>query len=189
MTVVMKLIGYFMLWGLWSYSMHAFAHSTVKRRINFMRYLHMKHHAYAYVYSDSKSTPWHDYFFWFGNWRSSLDIYITFTIPLVALALYDPVPGCILLGFHYLYEVFLSRRLDHNPNITGAITKVLPIGSYHMRHHSDVHCNFSFYLTIWDHVFGTTEAKLERRRDARQRRGSERVVVPDELRPNTRSEP
>jgi sterol desaturase/sphingolipid hydroxylase (fatty acid hydroxylase superfamily) len=178
MTVAIKLIGYFMLWGLWSYGMHAFAHSKVKRGINFMRYLHVKHHAYEY--GDSRWPPWHDYFFWFGNWRSSLDVYITFTIPLVALALYDPVPGCILLAFHYIYEVFLSRNvLDHNPNITGAITKVVPIGSYHMHHHSDVHCNFSFYLTIWDHVFGTTEAKLERRRDARRRRGSEPVGLPD----------
>lgn len=176
MSLALKVLGYFMLWGLWSYAMHALAHSKVKRELNFMRYLHMKHHAYEY--DDSKWPPWHDYFFWFGNWRSSLDVYITFTLPLVALALYDPVPGCILLGFHYVYEVFLSRNvLDHNPNITGPITKVISIGSYHMHHHSDVHSNLSFYLTFWDHVFGTTEAKLKRRRDARRKR-----VLPDDTR-------
>jgi sterol desaturase/sphingolipid hydroxylase (fatty acid hydroxylase superfamily) len=169
MTVGLKLIGYFMLWGLWSYGMHVAAHSKMKRRFNLMRYLHMKHHAYEY--GDSQWPPWHDYFFWFGDWRSSLDVYITFTIPLIALALYDPVPGCILLGFHYVYEVFLSRNvLDHNPDITGAITKLVPIGTYHMHHHRDVHCNFAFYLTIWDHLFGTTEARVQRRRDARRRR-------------------
>lgn len=188
MLLVVKLIVYFMLWGLWAYGMHVFAHSRVKRRFNFMKYLHFKHHAYNY--GASKWPPWHDYLFWFGDWRSSMDVYITFTLPLVALALYDPLPGCILLGFHYIYEVFLSRNvLDHNPDITGPITKVIPIGSYHMRHHRDVHCNFSFYVTFWDHLFGTTEAKVQSRRAERKTRPANQPALTDELRPNTGSEP
>lgn len=188
MILAAKLILYFLLWGLWSYGMHVFAHSRVRRRFNFMKTLHFKHHAYNY--GASKWPPWHDYFFWFGDWRSSMDVYVTFTIPLVVLALLDPVPGCILLGFHYVYEVFLSRNvLDHNPNITGPITKLVPIGIYHMRHHRDVHCNFAFYLTLWDHVFGTTEARLQSRRDARRRRDRAPAVSSEELRPNTGSEP
>ena len=167
MTLALKLIGYFLLWGSWSYGMHVFAHSRVKRRFNFMKVLHIKHHAYAY--GESKWPPWHDYFFWFGDWRSSMDVYLTFTLPLVVLAVLDPLPGCILLGFHYLYEVFLSRNVvDHNPNLTGAVTKVFPVGAYHIRHHRDVHCNYSFFLTLWDHLFGTTEARVQRRRKRAQ---------------------
>ena len=181
MILGLKLIGYFLLWGLWSYGMHVFAHSPVRRRFNFMKYLHVKHHAYDY--GPGKWPPWHDYLFWFGSWRSSLDVYLTFTLPLVGLALFDPVPGLILLGFHYVYEVFLSRNvLDHNPDITGAVTRWIPIGAYHMRHHADVHCNFSFYLTLWDHVFGTTEARVLGRRQARRGRQSSAAGPTGELR-------
>lgn len=163
-----KLVGYFLLWCLWSYGMHVFAHSKVKRRWNFMKVVHAKHHAYSY--GESKWPPWHDFFFWFGDWRSSLDVYLTFTLPLVVLVILDPLPGAILLGFHYLYEVFLSRNVaDHNPDITGPLTEVIPIGEFHLRHHKDVHCNFSFFLTLWDRVFGTTAASVQRRREARKR--------------------
>lgn len=187
MILGIKLIGYFLLWSLWAYCMHVLAHKKLGR-FNLLWHLHRKHHAYEY--GDSKWPPWHDYLFWFGHWRSSMDVYITFTIPLIALALYDPLPGCILLGVHYVYEVFLSRNvLDHNPNITGPVTAVIPIGRYHMHHHRDVHCNFAFYLTLWDHLFGTTEARVRARRDARRKRPAAVPVLSDDLRPTTGSEP
>jgi sterol desaturase/sphingolipid hydroxylase (fatty acid hydroxylase superfamily) len=155
MIFAAKLAGYFLLWGLWAYGMHMLAHSHW-RRYNFVRYFHLKHHQYEY--GASMLPPWHDYLFWFGSWRSSMDVYQTFTIPLIALAFFDPPYGYTLLGFHYVYEVFLSRNvLDHNPSIHGRITRFIPIGEYHLRHHRNVRCNYSFYLTFWDHVFGTAE--------------------------------
>jgi sterol desaturase/sphingolipid hydroxylase (fatty acid hydroxylase superfamily) len=175
MIFAIKLFGYFLLWTLWSYAIHALAHSKLRRRFNLVKLVHVKHHAYDY--GASKWPPWHDYLFWFGDWRSSMDIYIMFTIPLIVLTIFDPAYGGILLGFHYFYELFLARNvLDHNPDITGPITKVLAIGNYHLGHHREVHCNFSFFFTFWDHVFGTTQARLQRRRA--RRKASARDVHP-----------
>lgn len=165
MIFVLKLVGYFLLWTLWSYTMHVIAHTNFK--YNFIRYFHLKHHAYNY--GDSNLPPWHDYFFWFGEWRSSMDVYITFTIPLIILTIFDPVYGGILLAFHYVYEVFLSRNvLDHNPNITGNITRFIPIGKFHLCHHRNVKCNFSFYITLWDYLFRTNDARVLKKRYERQ---------------------
>jgi sterol desaturase/sphingolipid hydroxylase (fatty acid hydroxylase superfamily) len=174
MIFALKLVGYFLLWGLWSYGMHALAHSRW-RRWNFIRYCHLKHHQYDY--GGSMWPPWHDYLFWFGNWRSSMDVYLTFTVPLIGLAFYDPVYGGILLAFHYIYEVFLSRNvLDHNPNIRGPITKFIPIGEYHVRHHRNVRCNFAFYLTVWDHLFGTyaSASSVQQKKQLRRAASPER---------------
>lgn len=107
--------------------------------------------------------PWHDYFFWFGNFRSSMDVYITFTLPLLALLAFSPKYGTPLLAFHYIYEVFLSRNvLDHNPKIKGKITNYIPIGTYHLLHHRNVKCNYSFFITIWDRIFGTASFNHDR---------------------------
>jgi len=153
-----KLIGYFLLWTLWSYGIHRIAHCKI-RRFNIIRYIHLKHHAYNY--GDSWMPPWQEYFFWFGNWRSSMDVYITFTLPLVGLSFYDPSYGLTLLAFHYVYEVFLARNvLDHNPNIRGWITRVFPIGEFHTRHHRNIRCNYSFYTTLWDYLFGSYDKKV-----------------------------
>jgi sterol desaturase/sphingolipid hydroxylase (fatty acid hydroxylase superfamily) len=169
MQMCLKLIVYFLLWTLYSYSVHVFAHS--RSRFNFLKYFHNRHHAYNY--GDSKVPPWHDYFFWFGDWRSSIDVYITFTLPLIVLTIFEPVCGGILLAFHYLYEVFLSKNvLDHNENIDGPVTKVVPIGTFHLAHHKYVKCNYSFFITLWDHVFGTTQDRLADRIVLKQRRQS-----------------
>jgi sterol desaturase/sphingolipid hydroxylase (fatty acid hydroxylase superfamily) len=161
-----KLIGYFFLWSLWGYVMHRIAHINV--RFNVLKYFHLKHHAYNY--GDSRMPPWHDYFFWFGCWRSSMDVYLTFTLPLVILAFYDPTYGLTLLAFHYVYEVFLSRNvLDHNPNIRGWITRVVPIGEFHLQHHRNFRGNYSFYITLWDYLFGSYDKKVYARRAAAAR--------------------
>jgi sterol desaturase/sphingolipid hydroxylase (fatty acid hydroxylase superfamily) len=176
MLFAVKLTGYFLLWSLWSYGVHVLAHSKL-RRFNLPKYVHRKHHGYRY--EKRVFPPWHDYFFWFGDWRSSLDVYITFTIPLIALAFYEPVYGGILLGFHYIYEVFLSRDvLDHNPNLKGSFTRYIPVGVYHMAHHRDLRCNFSFYLTVWDFLFRTDrESVLQRQRRRRSVTGGGIVPV------------
>lgn len=155
---VIKLLAYFFLWSFWSYAMHRLAHSRF-RRFNFLRHVHLKHHTYDY--GDSFLPPWHEYFFWFGNWRSSMDVYLTFTMPLVALAFFDPPFGLTLLVFHYFYELFLARNvLDHNPNIKGFVTRIIPIGAYHLQHHRNVRCNFAFYTTLWDRLFNTLDRKV-----------------------------
>ncbi|WP_068716447.1 sterol desaturase family protein [Vibrio tritonius] len=170
MEIVLKVIGYFFLWTLYSYICHVIAH--VRFKYNFLQYFHMKHHAYNY--DDTFWPPWHDYFFWFGDFRSSMDVYFTFTLPLIVLTFFDPVPGAILLAFHYVYEVFLSRTvLDHNPKITGKITRFIPIGSFHLKHHTNVRCNFSFYITLWDYLFKTDEKAVKVKRQNRRLKASQ----------------
>lgn len=157
----LKLFCYFLIWSLWSYGMHVFAHAN-KSRFNFVRYFHLKHHAYNY--EPSLLPPWHDYFFWFGDWRSSIDVYLTFTLPLLILAWFDTPAGLVLLAFHYLYEVFLSRNvLDHNSRITGWVTHILPVGAFHLEHHRNPRCNYSFYTTAWDYLFQTDYRSVDRR--------------------------
>ena len=98
-----------------------------------------------------------------------MDVYLAFTLPLMILTIFDPIPGVILLVFHYFYELFLSRNvLDHNPKITGKITRFMSIGSFHLKHHSNVRCNFSFFITFWDYLFRTDEKSVkEKRRNQR----------------------
>jgi sterol desaturase/sphingolipid hydroxylase (fatty acid hydroxylase superfamily) len=154
MLFAAKLLFYFILWTLYSYGIHVLAHTNFKG--NFVSALHLRHHAYKY--QGNKWPPLHDYFFWFGTWRGTLDVWITFTLPLIVLAFFEPAVAAVLLVFHYIYEVFLSRDiLDHNPNITGPITRFVPVGAYHLKHHRNFRCNYSFYISIWDHVFKTVE--------------------------------
>lgn len=152
-SYVLRLAGVFLLWTLWSYGVHVLAHRP-GRLAKPLRMIHRAHHAYEY--DESRLPPLSDYFFWFGSWRASLDVYITFTIPLLVVTVIDPAIGLPLLAFHYVYEVFLSRNvLDHNPNLRGVVTRFVPVGRYHLLHHSRVTCNYSFYITLWDVVFRT----------------------------------
>jgi sterol desaturase/sphingolipid hydroxylase (fatty acid hydroxylase superfamily) len=119
----------------------------------------MAHHKYDY--GESKWPPLHDFVFWFGGWKESLDVWITFTLPIVVLIFFDPAYGVILFIFHYVYEIFLSRNvLDHNPNITGKFTKYIPVGKFHLKHHTYYKCNYSFFITLWDFLFKTNDEVL-----------------------------
>lgn len=155
---VLKLISYFLLWTLYSYTIHYIAHQDFK--YNFLRVCHLKHHEYRY--ENLKWPPFHDFFFWFGNWKGTLDVWITFTLPLIALLFIEFEVALCLLAFHYVYEVFLSRDiLDHNPNIKGRITNFIPIGVYHMKHHRNFRQNYAFFVTLWDMLFGTNDAAMK----------------------------
>lgn len=155
-----KLLVYFFLWTLYSYTIHVIAHLNF--RFNFLKYIHVKHHSYKYT--GLKWPPLSDYFFWFGGLRASLDVWITFTLPLLLLLFIEFDVALTLLVFHYFYEVFLSRDiLDHNPNITGKITRFIPIGSFHMKHHKYYKCNYSLFITFWDYLFRTTDSCLDAR--------------------------
>jgi len=159
----LKLAIYFLLWTLYSYTMHVIAHIRHKR--NFLNKLHLAHHRYDY--GDSKWPPWHDYFFWFGGWKETLDVWITFTLPIIVLIVFDPVYGVCLFAFHYVYEIFLSRNvLDHNPNLSGKYTKVIPVGQFHLKHHKFYKCNYSFFISIWDYLFGTNDTRVLKHRKA-----------------------
>ncbi|AEI43700.1 sterol desaturase family protein [Paenibacillus mucilaginosus] len=157
MIFVLKLTGYFLLWTLYSFTMHRLAHIPHKK--NFLHKIHMAHHRYNY--GDSKWPPLADFFFWFGGWKESLDVWLTFTLPIVVLAFFDPKYALILFIFHYFYEIFLSRNvLDHNPNITGRITNIIPVGTFHLKHHKHYRCNYSFFITLWDYLFRTNDAHV-----------------------------
>ncbi|MDN4524093.1 sterol desaturase family protein [Fictibacillus fluitans] len=147
-----KLLIYFLIWSLYSYLIHRIAHIPSKK--NPLLKIHLVHHRVEY---DSSFLPsWPNFFFWFGSWRASIDVWVTLTLPLVVIAILDPVPGLILLGFHYFYEVFFaSNVIDHNPHIKGRVTKLLAIGQYHVKHHEVYRSNYGFFITLWDHLFGT----------------------------------
>lgn len=155
MILILKLFLYFILWTLYSYTIHRIAHIPSKK--NPLYKVHHVHHRVKY--DPAKSLPeLSNYFFWFGSWYASLDVWITFTLPLVILVIIDPVPGIVLLVIHYLYEVFLSGNvIDHNPNIKGKITRIFAVGEYHLHHHKVYRKNYAFFITLWDHVFGTKQ--------------------------------
>ncbi|MCV9888129.1 sterol desaturase family protein [Metabacillus halosaccharovorans] len=156
MILLVKLVIYFLIWSLYSYVIHRIAHIPSKK--NPLLKIHLVHHRVKY--DDSFLPEWPNFFFWFGSWRASLDVWITLTFPVVIIAIIDPVPGVILLVFHYFYEVFLAGNVvDHNPNIKGRITRYFAIGQYHVRHHEVYRANYGFFITLWDRLFGTVHQK------------------------------
>ncbi|MGQ4665510.1 sterol desaturase family protein [Metabacillus halosaccharovorans] len=156
MILLVKLVIYFLIWSLYSYVIHRIAHIPSKK--NPLLKIHLVHHRVKY--DDSFLPEWPNFFFWFGSWRASLDVWITLTLPVVIIAIIDPVPGVILLVFHYFYEVFLAGNVvDHNPNIKGKITRYFAIGQYHVRHHEVYRANYGFFITLWDRLFGTVHQK------------------------------
>ncbi|MEM9482197.1 MAG: sterol desaturase family protein [Cyanobacteria bacterium P01_F01_bin.116] len=153
-----------MFWTLYSYTIHVIAHKNFK--YNFLRKIHLPHHAYKY--KALKWPPLHDYVFWFGSWKGTLDVWVTFTLPLIILFFFEPQVALVLLVFHYIYEVFLSRDiLDHNPHLKGVITRFIPIGEYHLKHHKNYRCNYAFFITLWDYIFKTDSVNVQRQRKAR----------------------
>ncbi|WP_025028674.1 sterol desaturase family protein [Caldalkalibacillus mannanilyticus] len=158
MLLLMKIIGYYLLCTLYSYIIHRLAHIPSKK--NPLYKIHLEHHKNKYddLKPSLPSIP--NYFMWFGSWKASLDVWITLTLPFVIVAFIDPVPGIILLVYHYLYEIFLAASvLDHNPRVKGAITRFLAVGQFHMKHHYYIKGNYGFYITLWDYVFGTVYKK------------------------------
>ncbi|WP_233167380.1 sterol desaturase family protein [Paenibacillus roseus] len=174
LVFITKLVVYFLLWTLYSYTMHVLAHITHKK--NFLHKIHMAHHKYDY--GESKWPPLHDFFFWFGGWKETLDVWLTFTLPIVVLIFFDPVYGIILFVFHYIYEIFLSRNvLDHNPNIKGKFTSIIPVGVFHLKHHKLYKCNYSFFISLWDYLFRTNDKhitnKIKQRRSEKNYNASQ----------------
>lgn len=142
-----------LLWLGFAYGIHRLAH--VPADWNLLHRLHAVHHSPRYRERD-QSFHWHHLLLCFGSPAETLDIWITLTLPALLTALLFPAQGPLLLGFHYLYEIFCSdARLDHNPNLRGLLTRVFAWGDYHLRHHSNPARNFALILTVWDRVFAT----------------------------------
>jgi sterol desaturase/sphingolipid hydroxylase (fatty acid hydroxylase superfamily) len=96
-----------------------------------------------------------NFFWYFESPIETLNVLI-YTVGLAMVVYIDPTYGWPLIPFNYIYEIFLADGvLDHNPKITGRITKFLAIGAFHLRHHKKPDCNYAQYITFWDKVFGT----------------------------------
>lgn len=150
------LIACLLLWTLAIYLLHRLSHW--RHRWNPLFALHRAHHRKPYLRSLPKPARprWPQYLLWFGDWPSSVDVWINMSLPLVAIALAFPAFGLPLLALHWAYEVFLSEEvLDHNPRVQGAWTRVFAWGDYHLHHHAVPKRNFGLLITLWDHVFGT----------------------------------
>jgi sterol desaturase/sphingolipid hydroxylase (fatty acid hydroxylase superfamily) len=150
------LLAWFLVWTLIMYALHRLGHVHSKR--NPFWIVHTAHHRIAYL-TRRPVNNWPklaQFWLWLGDWRTSLDVFITMTLPLILIAWVVPEYGIPLLVFHYFYEIFLSEhRLDHNPYVSGAITKVFAWGDFHLYHHAHPRKNFGLLITLWDRVFGS----------------------------------
>lgn len=144
----------FLLWTLLVYLMHRLAHWRSK--YNFLYQIHLTHHKVDYLNPVNRSFKWFYLLFYFGGLYETLDVILILTLPALIVYFINPNTGIYLLVFHYMYEVFLSEGfLDHNPNVTGSITRYLSWGKYHLGHHRNWKKNYSLMITLWDYIFGT----------------------------------
>ena len=177
------MIGTFLLWTFYIYWVHRIAH--IKHRYNIFYTIHAAHHRIPYFAKERVLKPSvGQYFFWLGEWKTSLDIIIVMTFPLLVITYFWPQYGVWWLIFHYLYEVFCSEDLlDHNTRLNGPLTRIFAWGNTHLYHHVYVKKNYALITNFWDYVFGTfvfppedfTEQIVERRRS---RAALARVSVP-----------
>lgn len=146
----------FLVWTMAMYWLHRLSHAWHKR--NPLWWVHTAHHRIPYLSRPpaTRWPHWSQFLWWLGNWRASLDVVLVMTLPLVLIALVVPQWGVPLLVFHYLYEIFLSEHvLDHNPRVTGTLTRFFAWGDFHLHHHAHPRQNFGLLVTWWDRLFGT----------------------------------
>ena len=142
-----------LLWTGMAYIIHRLAHWRGSCSILYR--LHAVHHGPRYA-GGSGQLRWHHFLLCFGSPAETLDIWITLTLPALLICLVLPMQGLLLFMFHYFYEIFCSDgQLDHNPNLSGPITRTFAWGDYHLRHHRDPSRNYGLILTVWDYVFST----------------------------------
>lgn len=176
LVYLVGLLGCFALWTFVIYWLHRFSH--IHHRLNPLWWIHRAHHAEPYLREDSHpSWPnFGQYLFWLGGVRLSLDVILVMTLPLLVIAWLWPQYGIPLLVFHYFYEVFLSESvLDHNPRITGRITRWFAWGDFHLHHHVNLKRNYGLLVCFWDDLFGTAQIPEPGSSLARIRARSERL--------------
>jgi len=138
-------------WTGLAYGIHRMAHQ--RGTWNLLNRIHRAHHHPDYLKAQ-RSLRWHHFLLCFGSLEETLDGWITLTLPALLLALLSPSHAPVLLGLHYLYEIFLSdNRLDHNPSIQGGLNHWFAWGEYHLEHHRQPAKHFGLILTFWDVVF------------------------------------
>lgn len=153
---MIKLILYFLLSTFIEYWLHRLMH--YKNKYNILYKIHKHHHNFSYEELTTLTIPKLSYlFFWYGNLYETLEIIIGQFIPIFFIFLINHEIGLILFFFYHIYEfIATGALLEHNSNITNKIiTYFFSVGQCHLEHHRNTNCNFSFKITIWDHVFNT----------------------------------
>src|SRR4051812_43242878 len=113
---LMMFVGLFFLWTLCIYFMHRIAH--IQSKFNPFYQIHLSHHKINYLKKSNRKFQWYYFLFYFGSLYATLDVIFILTFPAFLMYWISPQYGLYIVGFHYLYEVFLSEgTLDHNPKI------------------------------------------------------------------------
>ncbi|EIJ36304.1 sterol desaturase family protein [Thiothrix nivea] len=156
MNIVLLSVLLVVTWLLAAYFIHRVAH--IKHKWNILFYIHKAHHEINYLASDEQNSAFKMRYllFLFGDYRGTLDVLLTLTLPALLVLFVHTEIGLGILIFHYIYEVFLSEHvLDHNPRIRKCGARCFAWGEYHLMHHLKPSCNFGIILPIGDYLFGT----------------------------------
>lgn len=149
----LTLLPLLLAWTGMAYGIHRIAH--LPGPWNLLNRLHRAHHHPDYLKA-RRRLRWHHFLLCFGSLEETLDGWITLTLPALLLGCLAPSHAPMLLGFHYLYEIFLSDdRLDHNPSLQGPLTRWFAWGEYHLAHHRQPTQHYGLILTCWDLIFGS----------------------------------
>jgi sterol desaturase/sphingolipid hydroxylase (fatty acid hydroxylase superfamily) len=133
-------------WTLFLYCLHRIAHT---RYVPVLRSAHLAHHSQIRV---KGTTHWHwtNLLLFTDTWAVTKDMWVTEIIPTILFCI---VFDCYwILGFYYVWAAFLQEPLEHNPKLA---IPPFTAGRWHLRHHSNVYCNYGLFLPIWDILFRT----------------------------------
>lgn len=122
------------------YFMHRASHSVFV-----YNNVHYFHHSFRPIHSGvSRASHWVD---------SNLEN-IAFTIPFIIVPTYFPLMFMILI-FTFIWGCYIHGDILYLKN------KYINDSYYHGLHHKygQQNCNFSYYFTFWDRVFGTIREK------------------------------
>ena len=161
LTFIGGMLGTLLLWTFCIYWIHRIGH--IQHPKNIFWDIHKAHHQIPYFDKEKQYMPdpgqW---FWWLGDWRTSLDVFISMTTPLLVITYFWPQYGVWWLIFHYFYEIFLSEDvLDHNVDCKGWYTRYMAWGDAHLYHHINLYKNYAIITNLWDYVFGTFEVPPE----------------------------
>ncbi len=161
----LEFFGAFLISTCLAYWVHRLAHMRVFRTTLWK--IHEPHHRID-AWNLPLGPDWRSAFLWYGGWRRTADVVLTFYVPALIAGSIIGGYGWLILPFHYLYELFCADGLlDHNPRIKGRMTRMMAIGDYHLAHHHRFNRNLSFIVPWWDHLFGTVDHRVEAKQQTR----------------------
>jgi Delta7-sterol 5-desaturase len=144
---------YFLASFLLALGMHDIYFYTTHRLLHFpflFQYVHHIHHRSHYA------TPWSAFSF-----HPIEGVLLIGIVPLVLLLL--PLHSFVAAGF--VGFLMLVSVYGHNGHEYRAskhpIFNIFQTAIHHDIHHRKVHSNFGIYLTLWDNLFSTADAKTE----------------------------